>query len=366
MPDKNLLHQLALTFIPNIGDVTAKNLVSYCGGPEKIFKSKKKELLRIPGIDEVRAESILNFDGWNDVEKEISFIEKNNITCYFYIDENYPARLKGLTDSPIMLFSKGNLNLNEGRMIAIVGTRRATDYGKKITEAIIEGLKPYSVTIVSGLAYGIDIAAHRAAVKSDLQTIGVLAHGLNRLYPGAHRATAVKMLECGGLLTEFKSTDDFDPQNFPKRNRIVAGISDATVVIESAIDGGALITAEIANNYNREVFCIPGNVGEKFSAGCNYFIRMNKASLIENADDIATFLQWKEAKTSAPKQKELFIELDENEKKIADALRETGGLHVDALSEKSMLFGSELAAALLNLEFKGVVKSLPGKMYQLA
>ena len=360
-----LSFQIALTLIPNIGDVMAKNLVSYCGGPEQVFKSKKKELLRVPGIDEVRTESILNFDGWKDVEKEISFIEKNKVDCQFYLDPNYPARLKALTDAPIMLYVKGNMNLNDARMVAIVGTRHATDYGKKITESLIEGLKPYGVTVVSGLAYGIDIAAHRSALKNELQTIGVLAHGLNRLYPGQHRTTAVKMLELGGLLTEFKSIDAFEPQNFPKRNRIVAGLSDAVIVIESALDGGALITAEIANNYNREVFCIPGNVGEKFSAGCNYFIRMNKATLIENAEDIASAMQWKDKKTSAPKQKELFIELDGNEKKIADALQQTEGLHVDMLSETTLLFGSELAAALLNLEFKGIVKSLPGKMYRL-
>src|SRR5882672_5702965 len=183
MTDK-LSFQIALTLIQNIGDVIAKNLVSYCGGPEKVFKTKKKELLRIPGIDEVRAESILNFDGWKDVEKEMSFIEKNEINCHFYLDENYPARMKGLTDAPIMLYSKGNMNLNEGRMIAIVGTRHATDYGKKITEALMDGLKPYGATIVSGLAYGIDIAAHRFALKNELQTIGVLGHGLNTLYPG--------------------------------------------------------------------------------------------------------------------------------------------------------------------------------------
>jgi DNA processing protein len=295
----------------------------------------------------------------------MSFIEKNDINCHFYLDENYPSRMKGLTDAPIMLYSKGNMNLNEGRMIAIVGTRHATEYGKKITESLIEGLKPYGATIVSGLAYGIDIAAHRFALKNELQTIGVLGHGLNTLYPGSHRATAVKMLELGGLLTEFKGIDAFEPQNFPKRNRIVAGLCDAVIVIESAVNGGALITAEIANNYNREVFCIPGNIGEKFSAGCNYFIRMNKASLIENAEDIASALQWKDMKTSVPKQKEIFIELDENEKKITDALRETDGLHVDALSKQTMLFGSELAVSLLNLEFKGVVKSLPGKVYRL-
>jgi DNA processing protein len=285
--EKNLHFQLALTFIPNIGDVLAKNLVSYCGGPEKVFKAKKKDLIRVPGIDEVRAKSILDFDNWKDVEQEISFIAKNKIHSYFYLDEKYPARLKGLIDAPVMLYAKGNLELNAARTIAIVGTRHATDYGKQITDELIEGLHQFDATIISGLAYGIDIAAHRAALKHDLQNIAVLGHGLNRLYPGQHRSVAIKMLEHGGLVTEFKSMDAFEPQNFPKRNRIVAGLSDAVIVIESAANGGALITAEVANNYNRDVFCIPGRVGDKFSEGCNRFIRTNKANLIHNAEDVA-------------------------------------------------------------------------------
>ncbi len=360
-----LSFQLALTLIPQVGDVVAKNLVSYCGGVDRVFKAKKKELLRVPGIDEVRAESILHFDGWQDVEKEIAFIGKNQINCFFYLDENYPVRLKGLADAPVLLYAKGEMNYNDGRIVAIVGTRHATDYGRHLTEELAEGLKPYGVTILSGLAYGIDIAAHRAAIKNEMQTIAVLAHGLNRVYPGVHRAMAVKMLECGGLITEYKSIDAFEPQNFPTRNRIVAGMADAVVVVESAVSGGALITAEIASNYNRDVFCIPGNVGQPYSAGTNYFIKTNKATLIESAEDLVAAMQWKDEKKVAVKQKSLFIELDENEKKITGVLSGAGELHVDAISEQSQLFGSTLAASLLNLEFKGVVKSLPGKVYRL-
>jgi DNA processing protein len=300
------------------------------------------------------------------VDQEISFVEKNKIHSYFYHDEKYPARLKGLADAPVMLFAKGNLELNAARTISIVGTRHATDYGKQITEALIEGLKQFDVTIISGLAYGIDIAAHRAALKHELQNIAVLGHGLNRLYPGQHRSTAVKMLEHGALVTEFKSMDAFEPQNFPKRNRIVAGLSDAVMVIESAINGGALITAEIANNYNRDVFCVPGRIGDKFSEGCNRFIRSNKANLVSSAEDVAAIMRWEQKGKEAVKQKELFVELDEQGKKIVALLREKGEVHIDSISSALSLFGSQLAVSLLNLEFKGVVVSLPGKMYRMA
>ena len=366
MAQKDLLYQIALTFIPNVGDVISRNLVSYCGGPEKVFKAKKKDLLRVPGVDEVRAKSILEFDHWKEAEEEISFIEKNKIHSYFYLDDQYPGRLKGLSDAPVMLFAKGNVELNAGRTLGIVGTRHATPYGKQVTEALIEGLKQYDVTIISGLAYGIDIIAHRAALKQGLQNIAVLGHGLNRLYPGQHRSVAVKMLEFGGLVTEFKSSDDFEPQNFPKRNRIVAGLSDAVIVIESAINGGALITAEIASNYNRDVFCVPGRVGDKFSEGCNRFIKNNKAGLIHDASDVASSMRWDEKEKVSPKQKELFIELNELEKKIIDHLHLENESHVDSISIATELYGSQLAAALLNLEFKGVVTSMPGKMYRLA
>jgi DNA processing protein len=364
--EDELQHRLAVTLIPGIGDVLAKNLISYCGGAADVFKAKMKELIRVPGIDQTRAEAILHFDGWKEVEREISFIEKNGITSTFYLDRHYPSRLKGITDAPLFLFSKGNVNWNETRMVAMVGTRHATDYGKQITETLIDGLRPFGATIVSGLAYGIDIAAHRAALKNQMPTLAVLAHGLNRLYPGSHRSVATHLLENGGLVTEFKCIDDFEPQNFPKRNRIVAGMCDCVIVVESAPNGGALITAEIANNYNRDVFCVPGKAGEKYSAGCNYFIRLNKATLVENAEHVAYAMNWINEKTLQPRQKEIFIELSTDEKKITEALSGSDPMHVDALSEKTVLFGSGLAAALLNLEFNGVVKALPGKMYRLA
>jgi DNA processing protein len=363
---KEILHEIALTLIPNIGDVLAKNLVSYCGSPQKIFKARKQELIRIPGIDEVRAKSIVGFKDFKAAETEVAFIEKNKIRALFYTDEAYPARLKGLADSPLMLYVKGNADLNNGRMIAIVGTRHASDYGRKQTENLVEDFGQYDVTIVSGLAYGIDICAHRAALRSNLPTLGVLGHGLNRIYPGQHRATAVKMLECGGLVTEFKSFDPFDKENFPKRNRIVAGLCDATIVVESAVKGGALITAEIANSYNRDVFALPGRVGDSYSEGCNYFIKTNKANLVECASDVAYLMGWQDKTSITPiTQRQLFIELDENERIIVELLKAEGSVHVDQVSLHTNLFGSRLAAALLNLEFQGIIVSLPGKVYKL-
>lgn len=364
MQSNEQLYRLALTLIPNIGDVLAKNLVSYCGSVEKIFKSKKHDLLRVPGIDEVRARSILSFREFAAAERELAFIEKNKIRMLFYLDDDYPQRLKTVLDCPVILYVKGNIQLNAGRMLSIVGTRHASDYGKAFTETLVEDLKPFGVTIVSGLAYGIDICAHRAAVIHNMPTIGVLAHGLNRLYPAQHRATAVRMLECGGLITEFKSSDAFDRENFPRRNRIVAGIADATVVIESAVKGGALITAEIANSYNRDVYAVPGRVGDKYAEGCNHFIKSNKANLVECANDIAYLSGWIDKKSVPAKQKQLFVELNETEQAIATLIGEKPPVHVDEIARRMRLSGSQLAAALLALEFQGVVIALPGKMYR--
>lgn len=361
-----MIYRIALTLIPNIGDVIAKNLVSYCGSVERIFKCRKHDLLRVPGIDEIRAASILSFRDFKRAEQEARFMEKNKIKPLFFLDKEYPERLKGVSDSPVLLFAKGHVELNRGRMIAIVGTRHATAYGREMTEVIVEDLKPYDVTVISGLAYGIDICAHRAALKVGIPTIGVLGHGLNRLYPAAHRNTAVSMLEQGGLITEFKSTDSFDKENFPKRNRIVAGMADATIVIESAVKGGALITAEIANSYNRDVFAVPGKVGEKYSEGCNYFIKSHKANLVECAADIAYLSGWIDRKNNVPRQQEMFVELDAMERQLVAVMPDTGAKHIDEIARLCNLSGSKLAALLLSLELKGVVMALPGKTYKLA
>ena len=244
--DKNLAYKIGITLIPLVGDITAKQLISYCGSAEAVFKEKKQALLKIPGIGEITAEGIVNQDVLKRAEEEIAFIEKNNITPVYYLDKEYPLRLKQCEDGPIMFYYKGNAPLHTDRVIAVVGTRSATPYGKKMTEELVQGLRETGALIVSGLAFGIDICAHRAALDAGLNTIGVVAHGLDTIYPPEHSNLANKMLDNGGIVTEFLNGTIPNRENFPKRNRIIAGLSDAVVVVESKETGGALITAEIA------------------------------------------------------------------------------------------------------------------------
>ncbi len=361
----SLLHCIALSLVPGVGDVAAKKLVAYCGSPEAVFKAKKSHLLKIPGLGEITANSILNQNVFARAEKELTFIERQKIKPLFYLDDAYPKRLKHCSDSPTMLYFKGNANLNSEKIVSIVGTRNASEYGKKITQQLVSELKQHEVSVVSGLAYGIDICAHKAAVQQQLPTIAVLAHGLDRIYPPAHKSTAEKMLENGGWLTEFLSETNPDRENFPKRNRIVAGMSDAVVVVEAAITGGALITAEIANSYNRDVFAVPGKLEDAYSAGCNRLIKTNKAALLESAKDIAYLLNWDQVNKQAIAQQRLFIDLNAEEQKLVDVLKEKGNVAIDELCFHSEFTLSKVAGLLLNLEFNGVIKSLPGKVYQL-
>jgi len=352
--------------LPGIGAVVARNLVSYCGSVENIFKRKRANLERIPGIGAERAETIVNHDLFDKAEKEVVFIRKHKISTLFYTDKEYPLRLKNCDDSPVLLFTRGNFELNPSRSIAIVGTRNATSYGKNITEQLVADLAKYDVTIVSGLAYGIDIFAHRACLKHNVPTIGVLAHGLNKLYPQEHKATAEKMLKNGGVLTEFTTTTKFAASNFPARNRIVAGMTDAVVMVESAIKGGSLITADIANGYNREVFAIPGKANEKYSQGCNDYIRQNKAALAENAEHIAELMGWNaDEKSTGKKQYQLFRDLTPDEKALVSILKEKGKTDIDTLTLHSGLPVHKISTTLLNLEFDGMLKALPGKMFEL-
>lgn len=362
----SLLHQLALTFVPGIGDVLAKNLISYCGSAEGIFKTSKHKLLQIPGIGPKMAAAIVNQQYFKRAELELQFIEKNKIQPIFYTDSAYPKRLKSCIDSPVMLFFNGQADLNRQRVINIVGTRHATPYGKQLCEELVDHLKNYNVTVVSGLAYGIDICAHKACVKHHLPTVGILAHGLDRIYPSQHKSIAEKMFACGGLLTEFPSQTNPDRENFPKRNRIIAGMADATIVIEASIKGGALITAEIANSYNRDVFTFPGRIGDEFSEGCNFLIRFNKAGLLTSYADLAEQLGWLDTKIAMQKQHVLFPpDLSKDEKQIFDTLQVCEQIGVDDLAIKTNLPVSILAMNLLNLEMQGLVRSLPGKSYSL-
>lgn len=367
-PDEKLKYQIALSLLPDVGPVLARNLVSYCGSVEEIFKKKKSQLERIPGIGPFTAASILSHNIFERAEQEVVFIRKYKIEPLFYLDERYPARLKNCDDAPVMLFMKGQANLNAHRLLAVVGTRNASEYGKELTEQLISKLAPYNVTIVSGMAYGIDIIAHRQALKHQLQTIGVMAHGLDRIYPEVHKPTAEKMLQHGGLLTEYISKTNPDRENFPSRNRIVAGMCDATIVVESGIKGGALITADIANSYNRDVFAFPGRVSDEYSLGCNELIRKNRAMLVQTANELADIMQWsvEESKSAqTKKQLKIFHELKDDEKVLVNILQQKGKTDIDTLTLQANMPVSKVSTTLLNLEFAGVLKALPGKMFEL-
>jgi DNA processing protein len=363
----DLLYQIALTLVPNIGDVHAKALVNIYGDAESVFKAKKKELENLEGIGTVRANSIKSFTDFTSSEAEIKFIEQYKITPLFITDKNYPQRLLNCYDSPLLLFYRGTADLNTSRIISIVGTRNNSDYGKAVCEKMVEELQSENILVVSGLAYGIDTIAHKAALKNSLPTVGVLAHGLDRIYPPQNKGVAKQMVEHGGLLTEFLNNTNPDKQNFPKRNRIVAGMCDGLVVIESGKKGGSLITAELANGYNKDVFAIPGKTTDAKSEGCNYLIKNNKASLITGGDDLLEMMNWKPAaKATHKKQRELFIEFTADEKIVVDILQQQQSLQIDQLYFKSGLSSSAMAAALLMLEMNGIVDSLPGKVYKIS
>jgi DNA processing protein len=361
----NLLsYQIALTLIPGVGDVNGKRLVSYCGGAEAVFRESRAALLKIPGIGQLTINSILDQQVFTRVEKEIDFVARNNVEPLFYTDPNYPKRLLNCEDGPLLLYYKGTVDLNESRMIAFVGTRKSTQYGMERCEEMIRDLKPKDVVVVSGLAYGIDSCAHRKSLDNQMDTIGVMAHGHDRIYPSQHFHLAMNMMDHGGLLTEFPSGTIPDRENFPKRNRIVAGMCDAIVVVESGLRGGAMITAELGNSYNRDVFAIPGRTYDDYSKGCNMLIKSNRAALAESVKDISYIMGWDDRKVSVKPQRSLFFELSSDEQKLMDLLNPKQGVAMDQLIVKSKLAASRVSSALLNLEFEGLVKSLPGKLYK--
>jgi DNA processing protein len=361
----DLLYQLALTLVPKIGDVHAKALVLHFGDAASIFKARKSELEKIVG--EFRAPFIKRFNDFAAAEAEVQFIQKFNIQPLFLTDAAYPQRLLNCADSPTLLFYKGTANLNASKVLAIVGTRANTDYGKSVTEKLVADLSEQNILIVSGLAYGIDAIAHKAAIKNGLPTVGVVGHGLDKIYPSDHRTLAKEMVAGdGGLLSEFFSGTLPDKHNFPLRNRLVAGISDATVVVETMVNGGSMITAKLADGYNRDVFAVPGRTIDTKSAGCNYLIQHNKAVLLNSADDLLDVMGWKrKTKTKRTPQKQLFIELSPDEQQVVELLKEKDAMHIDEINLRSGLSSSASAAAILNLELQNVVASLPGKMYKL-
>jgi DNA processing protein len=361
------LNQLALTLVPNIGDVQAKILINHFGDATSIFKAKKTSLEKIDGIGEVRAKSIKEFDDFHLAEHELKFVEKYKIKTLFLTDESYPKRLLNCYDSPTLLFYKGNADLNSSKVLAIVGTRSNTEYGKQFTEKLVKDLSDQNIVIISGLAHGIDAIAHKAALKNNLPTVGVVGHGLDKVYPSENTNLAKDMVkDGGGILSEFFSGTKPDKHNFPLRNKVVAGLSDATVVVETNIKGGSMITAKLANAYNRDVFAVPGRTNDTASSGCNHLIKYNKAILLTDAEDLLDVLGWKEKKKEKVKQqKELFIELSAEEKQIVQLLQEKEMVHIDEINLQSGLSSSAAAAAIVNLELQNVIASLPGKMYKL-
>jgi DNA processing protein len=364
----SLLHQVALTFVKEIGHVRAKTLLAHLGGAEEVFKIGAAKVKRIPGIGE-KLIGRLDFDvALKRAEEELKFVDKNGIDVIFYTDARYPRRLKNCIDSPVLLYSKGNANLNTYRSVSIVGTRNATDYGRHLCKQLVEELAEYNALVISGLAHGIDVAAHKECLKYNVATVGVLGHGLDRFYPHQNKTTADKMIENGGILSEYPSGTKPDRQNFPERNRIVAGMADATVVVEAGLKGGALITAEIANSYNRDVFAFPGRLGDEYSEGCNFLIRNNKAALLTCVADLAYSLGW-EKNTDVKgghEQMVLPIDLSAEERAVFEIIQQhKAPLAIDDLSFKANMPMSQLAMTLLDMELQGFIRSLPGKLYQI-
>ena len=365
--DQELLYRVGLTLIPNIGCVHTKILLEKYGSARAVFNASLRDLVSIEGIGMIRAKSIKSFTDFSEAAQETRFINKYGIQPLFITDKKYPARLLNCYDSPSLLYFKGEADLNASKIISVIGTRNHSEYGRQLTENLIAGLSSDGVTVVSGLAFGIDAIAHKMSIKNELPTIGVLAHGLDQIYPLQHTTLAKDIVKKGGgLLTEFRRGTKPDKHNFPARNRIVAGMSDATVVIETGITGGSMITAELANGYNKDVFAFPGKVTDPKSAGCNYLIRNNKAVLISETKELIDSMNWANQKTVPRKQTELFIELSENEKQVLAALGEKESMHIDELNGKVKMSSSAMAAAILSLELQNVIVSLPGKLYQLA
>ncbi|MFS4466309.1 DNA-processing protein DprA [Maribacter sp. 2210JD10-5] len=362
-----LIAMLRLQHIPNIGDVIAKRLISHCGSPAAIFEEKREHLLKIDGIGTHTIKHLFETEHLEAAESEYNFLIKNEIESTYFQDTDYPQYLKHCIDGPILLFRKGNIDLEQRKIISVVGTRKITSYGMAFCEQFIEEISPLNPIIVSGFAYGVDICVQREAIKHGLQTIGCLAHGLNQMYPKTHAKYQSDVLKNGGFFTEFWSTSKPDRENFLKRNRIIAGMSEATVVIESAEKGGSLVTADIAHSYNRDVFAVPGRSSDKYSIGCNNLIKQQKAHMLTSAADLIYMLDWeveeKEKKTLSV-QKQLFVDLDQTEQTIYTYLQENGKQLLDSIALACNIPIFKASSTLLSMEMKGVIRPLPGKLFE--
>jgi DNA processing protein len=369
MDDRNRKYFIALTLLNGVGCVLARHLLQFFGSAEAIFSANRKSLEKVPGIGVFTAEQIeiSKSEALKRADKELLFADKNKIRIFTMLDSDYPQRLKECPDAPLTFYYRGNADLSAKKIISIVGTRRITDYGKKITEIFVRELSELfpKLIIVSGLAYGIDVCAHRNALKNNLPTVGVLAHGLDRIYPSAHRNIAVEMLEKGGLLTDFMSETNPDRENFLQRNRLIAGLADATIIVESAEKGGALVTADIAFSYGRDVFAFPGRVTDLFSEGCNRLITINKAGLISSAKDLIMALCWDKDQPQKPLQTTIPF-AGKPDHPILKLLAEKGEFHINELAVEMNIPVHKLMQTLFELELEGHIKTLPGGVYRLS
>jgi DNA processing protein len=369
MNEQEVFHAIALTRMTGFNQQQALLLYRKLGSGQAVYEHRN-DIGDVVGDYTPRLREALKH--WDDAlsraAAEMEFVTKHNIRALTLNDDDYPARLRECDDAPIVLYYKGNGELNRQHIVGIVGTRRCTSYGQDLTRRFVNRLRELcpDVLIASGLAYGIDICAHREALACGLDTVGVLAHGLDTIYPHHHRQTAVEMVSHGGLLTEYMSQTEPFANNFRQRNRIVAGMSDSVIVVESAYKGGALITARVAQDYGRDVFAFPGAVGAPYSEGCNRLIRDNKAGLITSADDFVESMGWQTSRQQPEVvERQLFPDLTPDEQAVVSLLQQTNDLQLNILSVKTNLPIGQLSAILFSLEMKGVVKPLAGGTYHL-
>ncbi len=366
MNEKELLYLLALQKVKGIGTINAKKLIAHIGSAEAVFSEKKQTLQKINGIGSNTISDLYNKENLKNAAKECDYILANNIKYNSFLDDSYPEKLKHCIDGPLLLFSDGNIHYDKQPIISIVGTRKMTSYGRDFIKNLIDGIKEYNPIIVSGFAYGVDITAHKTAIKNNLQTIAVLANGIDKMYPKVHAKYIHQVLENGGFYTEHWHDEEPLREYFLKRNRIIAGLSEATIIIESAQRGGSLVTATIANSYDRDVFAVPGRTTDTFSQGCNNLIRTNRAALLNSAQDLVYLLNW-DQKKNAKKiiQRQLFIDLKGDEKIIYDYLQKTGKVLLDTISLECKIPIYKISGVLVNLELQGLVRPLPGKLFEV-
>lgn len=358
------IYQIALTQLCGFGPVRTKQLLQHVEQVEDIFTLSFKELSKLSGFNTAilkKMERELALQKAVEIFNEIS---KFGINFIFYTQSEYPRRLKQCEDAPLVIYSKGEMDLNNTRFVAVVGTRDATEYGKRICTELIQQFVGTDIVVVSGMAYGIDIAIHQLCIQHGVPTIGVMAHGLEIVYPHLHRSTAKKMLNDGGLISEYPPNTKPDRENFPMRNRIVAGLCDATIVVESKIKGGSLITADLANDYNRDVFAYPGSIYDENSAGCNNLIANQKAQLIRNGQDFLEKMGWN-LNIPNPVQRAIFPTLSDEEQSVVKLLESSGVMNIDTMSMQLNFPSSKLSVLLFQLEMNGLVSSLPGNRCQL-